>query len=309
MTSPTWLRGHAAAATITFDIDAETPILAEGAVYASHAMAMTHQAYGPDVGVPRLLDILDQVGIKATFFLPGWVAEARPGLAPTIADRGHEVAHHSYSHRSTTGLTPAEEREDFERAFEVLRSQGVEVSGHRAAMWAATERTPGILREFGLAYDSSLMGDDKPYRLVNAGERPLVELPVHWSLDDWEQYAFLPAPSIGAVIESPEKVLGMWKLELDAMREFGSLFNLCSHPFLTGRPSRAVALRALIEYGLENGVRFATCREIAEDALADTRIREVDETTMIPDTSAYPFPDRPAGVQPVPNASATQSAM
>lgn len=292
MSNPTWLRTHDAAATITFDVDAETPVLAEGSGYSAHAMTMSHQAYGPDVGVPRILDILDQVGIQATFFMPGWVAEMRPALAPSIVDRGHEVAHHSYSHQAATSLTQNEERDDFERALEVLQSQDIEVSGHRAAMWEATPRTPGLLREYGLLYDSSLMGDDKPYRLVNGATSPLVELPVHWSLDDWEQYAFLPAPTIGSVIESPQKALDMWKLEIDAMREFGSLFNLCNHPFLSGRPSRAVALRSLIEYGLEQGLRFATCREIALDVLEDGQIREVDEKHLTMDTTRYPFRDR-----------------
>lgn len=291
MSTTSWLRGHPAAATITFDIDAETPVLAEGARYASHPMAMTHQAYGPDVGVPRLMDVLDQVDVKATFFLPGWVAEIRPSLAPSIIDRGHEVAHHSYSHRTPTGMSAIEQREDFERALDVLHAQGVEVVGHRAAMWAATEQTPTFLREHGLVYDSSLMGDDKPYVLAREGERPLVELPVHWSLDDWQQYAFLPDPAIGTAIEPAEKALGLWMSETDAMREFGSLFNLCSHPFLTGRPSRTVAIRTLIEHGLENGVRFATCREIAQDALADSQLRKVDEATMLPDVSSYPFPE------------------
>lgn len=291
MSPQSWLRGHRAAATITFDIDAETPVLAEGRRYAAHAMTMSHQAYGPDVGVPRLLDMLDQVGVSATFFIPGWVAEVRPSLASTIAERGHEVAHHSYSHRSATELTEAEEREDFERAFAVFQSQGIELSGHRAAMWEATRRTPALVREFGLSYDSSLMGDDKPYRLAADGQRSIAELPVHWSLDDWEQYAFLPAPVIGGVIESPAKVLEMWKLELDAMSEFGGLFNLTSHPFLSGRPSRTVALRSLIEYGLERGIRFATCREIAADALEDATLREVRDEHLIVDTSAYPFPD------------------
>lgn len=290
MSAPLWLGGHAAAATITFDIDAETPVLASGREYASHAMTMSHQAYGPDVAVPRLLDILDQVGIKATFFVPGWVAEVRPALAPGIVDRGHEVAHHSYSHRSATELTESEEREDFERAFDVFQAQGIELHGHRAAMWEATERTLALVREFGMTYDSSLMGDDKPYRITDDVERTLAELPVHWSLDDWEQYAFLPAPAIGTVIESPEKVLSMWKREMDAMREFGSLFNLCCHPFLSGRPSRAVALRELIEYGLEQGLRFATCRAIAADVLEDPSLREARVDGLIVDTSAYPFP-------------------
>jgi peptidoglycan/xylan/chitin deacetylase (PgdA/CDA1 family) len=44
--------------------------------------------------------MLDEVGVRATFFVPGWVAEHRPGLAAEIVERGHEVAHHSYSHRS-----------------------------------------------------------------------------------------------------------------------------------------------------------------------------------------------------------------
>lgn len=92
------------------------------------------------------------------------------------------------------------------------------------------------------------------------------------------------------MIESPEKSLGMWKLEMDAMREFGSLFNLCNHPFLSGRPSRAVALRSLIEYGLEQGTRFATCREIAADVLEDAQIREVHDKDLVIDISKYPFP-------------------
>lgn len=290
MTPSSWLNGHPAAAAITFDIDAETPILAAGRRFAAHAMTMSHQAYGPDVAVPRILDILDQVGIRATFFVPGWVAETRPMLAPSIVDRGHEVAHHSFSHRSATDLTEAEEREDFERAVDILRAQGVELSGHRAGMWEATVRTPTLVREFGLLYDSSLMGDDRPYRIIEARERPIVELPVHWSLDDWEQYAFLPEPVVGSVIESPDKVLGMWTREMDAMREFGSLFNLTCHPHLSGRPGRLTALRELIEYGLESGLRFATCREIAEDALADTALREIPGDRLVMDTSGYPFP-------------------
>ncbi|MGY4719102.1 polysaccharide deacetylase family protein [Naumannella cuiyingiana] len=283
-----WLGDCAATGTITFDVDAESAILAHDLKYADHAMIMSHQAYGPDVGVPRLLDVLDQVGIQATFFMPGWVAKVRPRLASTIVDRGHEVAHHSYSHQSPTDLTDAAQHADFERACEVFASQGVEIFGHRAAMWEATSSTLDLVREFGLSYDSSLMGDDKPYRISADGVRPLAELPVHWSLDDWEQYAFLPSPAVGNVIESPAKVLEMWKLEIDAMLEFGSLFNLTCHPFLSGRPSRAVALRSLIEYGLEQGMRFATCRDVAADVLADSQVREVHQRHLITGTGDYP---------------------
>ncbi|WP_331763766.1 polysaccharide deacetylase [Streptomyces anthocyanicus] len=267
-----WRGGAAAVATLTFDVDAEAPILAHGAHYASHASTMSHQSYGPDVGVPRILDMLDETGVPATFFVPGWVAEQRPGLAASIVDRGHEVAHHSYSHRPPTEMTAVEEREDFERAMEVFASQGIAIAGHRAANWSSTWLTPTLVAEYDLLYDSSLMGDDHPYSL-RTGAGTIVELPVHWSLDDWEQYAFLPAPHVGSVIESPRKVLEMWTDELDAMRQYGCLFNLTNHPFLSGRPSRAVALRKLIEHAQNRGdVRFVRCSDVALSAQADAAL-------------------------------------
>lgn len=268
MRSP-WHRGAAAVATLTFDVDAETPILAQGRRYADHMMTMSHQAYGPDVGVPRILDMLDELQVPATFFVPGWVAEHRPALAASIVGRGHEVAHHSYSHRSPVTLTDAEERADFQRALEVFAAQDIEIRGHRAALWGASRQTPSLIAEHGLTYDSSLMGDDRPYRLATDSV-PIIELPVHWSLDDWEQYAYLPEPNIGSVIESPVKVAEMWRAELDGMRRYRCLFNLCAHPFLSGRPGRIVALRSFLEHALELGdVRFAHCRDVAEAAVAD----------------------------------------
>ncbi|MEE6168258.1 MULTISPECIES: polysaccharide deacetylase family protein [unclassified Mycolicibacterium] len=287
MTAP-WHRGARAVATLTFDVDAETPILAEGHRYGTHMMAMSHQSYGPDVGVPRILDLLDELAVTATFFVPGWVAEHRPGLAASIVDRGHEVAHHSYSHRSPVAMTAAEERADFERALAVFAAQGIDIAGHRAAMWGASWQTPGLIAEHGLRYDSSLMGDDRPYRLAtDAG--PIVELPVHWSLDDWEQYAYLPEPHIGSVIESPVKVAEMWRAELDGMRHYRCLFNLCVHPFLSGRPGRMLALRGFIEYALHCGdVQFARCREVADAVCADPTIEPRTVTPPFVDPAVYP---------------------
>ncbi|MFD1931037.1 MULTISPECIES: polysaccharide deacetylase family protein [Nonomuraea] len=268
-THNTWQGEAAAVVTLTFDVDAETPILAQGREYADHAMTMSHQAYGPEVGLPRILDLLDELVVPATFFVPGWVAEHRPGLAASIAERGHEVAHHSYSHRPPTSMTPQEERADFERALAVFDKQGIEILGHRAALWEATWQTGELVAEYGLRYDSSLMGDDRPYKVATAAGE-IVELPVHWSLDDWEQYAFLPAPHIGSVIESPVKVLELWRAELDGMRHYGGLFNLCVHPFLSGRPGRAMALRQFIEYAQGcSDVSFARCGDLAAVAAAD----------------------------------------
>src|SRR3954471_23015529 len=263
-----WRAGAAAVAVLSFDVDAESPILAAGRGYAGHAMAMTHQAFGPRVGVPRLLRLLSDYELRATFFVPGLTAERYPGTVEAIAAAGHEVGHHSHSHRSAGDLGEAGEREDFERALAALERVGVRPRGHRAALWEASWRTPSLVAEHGLAYDSSLMDADTPYRLRTPhGE--IAELPPHWSLDDWEQYAFLPRPDIGGIITSPPRVAEMWIHELDAMRRHGSLFLLTCHPFLSGRAGRVEALRTVIEAALDRGdVAFATCADIADRILA-----------------------------------------
>jgi peptidoglycan-N-acetylglucosamine deacetylase len=266
-----WRNGAATVAVLSFDVDAESPILAAGREYADHAMVMTHQAFGPRVGVPRLLRLLADYDLRATFFVPGLTAERYPQTVAAILEAGHEVGHHSHSHRSAVDLGEAGEREDFERALAALAAVGVEPRGHRAALWEASWRTPSLVASYGLAYDSSLMDADTPYRLrTPAGT--IAELPPHWSLDDWEQYAFLPRPDIGGIIQSPLQVAQMWIHELDAMRRHGSLFLLTCHPFLSGRAGRVEALRSVIEAALERGdVQFATCEEVAGRDLGEER--------------------------------------
>ena len=209
-------------------------------------------------------------------------------MVERIAAAGHEVGHHSYSHRSPVDLSESGERADFERALSALERVGVRPVGHRAALWEASWHTPGLVAEYGLEYDSSLMDADRPYRLRTA-RGTIAELPPHWSLDDWEQYAFLPRPNIGAVIESPRKVLEIWRGELDAMRRHRCLFMLTCHPFLSGRPSRVEALRELIEYALDAGdVEFATGATIARRALEDSDLPEREPRPVEVDPEIYP---------------------
>ena len=266
-----WRAGHAAIAVLSFDVDAESPILAEGRRYAGHAMAMTHQAFGPRVGVPRLLALLAEYRLKATFFIPGLTADRYPETVEAVLAAGHEVGHHSHTHRTPASLTADEERADFERALAALDAAGAKPLGHRSAMWDASWFTPKLVAEHGMRYDSTLMDADFPY-LLDTGAGTIAELPPHWSLDDWEQYAFLPDPNIGGIITSPLTVADMWIHELDAMRRHGCLFMLTCHPFLSGRAGRIEALRRVIEAGLERGdVEFLTCLEVAD------RVHQADD--------------------------------
>ena len=259
-----WLDGAAAGVVLGFDLDAEETILALGEQYASDLSTMSHQAYGPRVGVPRILEVLDRHGVPGTFFVPGAAAEQWPGTVRSIAAAGHEVALHGYTHESLTDLDAGAQAEDFRRSLAAFGELGVEPRGYRAPYWQQTADTLSLIADAGLLYDSSLMDDDRPY-LLDVDGRSVVELPVHWSLDDWEQYAFLPDPDIGQRIVAPSRVAELWLEELDAMRATGSLCALTCHPFLSGRPSRIRALDHFVKTAIEFGdVRFAGAAELAE---------------------------------------------
>ena len=271
-------------ACLTFDVDAESPILTHGRRYAENLGVMSHQQYGPHVGVPRILDLLAEYELPATFFVPGLTADRHPETVGQILAAGHEIGHHSYAHFAPVDQTEDEERADFERALAALARLEVEPVGYRCPGWEPSYRTPALLAEHGLAYDSSLFDDDRPYLLeTDAGE--LVELPVSWELDDWEQYAYLPRPNVGAGLENPAKVLDLWTRTLDAYRRHGALFVLTCHPFLSGRPARIETLRGLVEHAFAAGdVEFLACREAA--ARVEGPRRRLDP--FEPDPEVYP---------------------
>lgn len=107
----------------------------------------------------RTLDLLDEFGVKATFFALGWVADELPHVLRGIAERGHEVASKGYFHRTIQEMTPVEFRDDVRRSRDAIeRATGTRVLGYRIArgqfgsedLWALD-----VLAEEGFAYDSS----------------------------------------------------------------------------------------------------------------------------------------------------------
>jgi polysaccharide deacetylase family protein (PEP-CTERM system associated) len=108
----------------------------------------------------RLLAIFDEFGVKATFFVLGWVAEREPGLVRKIAAAGHEVASHGYAHRLVYRQRPEEFREDIRRSKAVLESLiGVAVLGYRAPSYSITLRSLwalDVVAEEGFLYDASV---------------------------------------------------------------------------------------------------------------------------------------------------------
>jgi peptidoglycan/xylan/chitin deacetylase (PgdA/CDA1 family) len=261
-----WPEGFRAAASFTFDLDAEAAVLTAVPGSASRMSVMSHQEYGPLVGVPRLLRLLSRLGIRSTFFVPGYTAHRYPDVVRSIVSEGHEIAHHGYLHEPLGGVDEATEIDYLERGLQALADvAGVRPVGYRAPMWELNYRSPRLLHDHGFLYDSSLMNGDAPYELIVEGRSAsIVEIPICWGFDDWEQYCYIPDAFGSGVIESPAKTEEMWLLDLAAMREEGGCFVHTSHPFLSGRPARAAALgRVIAETIATRDVWVATMSEIA----------------------------------------------
>ena len=251
---------------LTFDIDAETMWTARDAKNAERPIVMSQGAYGWKVGAARVLDLLDRFAVKVTFFVPGLVIEQRPALVEDILARGHEIAHHSWSHRWIINLSEEEEREEMERGFEIIkRVSGRAPAGYRSPAAEFSPITLGLLKEYDFSYSSNYMDDDSAYLHVIDGEvSRLVEIPFAWVLDDapFFQYSItLP----GRTMHPPSAVLEAWKAEFDMLYAEDRQFTLAMHPQIIGRPSRLVALQGLLEHIVSHdNVWVARCDDVAD---------------------------------------------
>jgi peptidoglycan/xylan/chitin deacetylase (PgdA/CDA1 family) len=275
-----WPDGYTAAATLGFDLDSEDVALTVDPESRHRLSAMSHQAYGMLTGVPRVLELLDRHDVRATFFCPGYTAERYPDVLRRVRDAGHEIAHHGYLHEAMAGATREQEADVLDRGLEALdRVAGVRPVGYRAPMWETTYQTAELLLDRGFLYDSSLMDSDVPYELAERpgdGARSIVEIPVAWALDDWEQFAFVPELFGPGVIEDPAKSLAMWTAELSEAHRLGSCFTLTVHPFLSGRLGRMRALETLIETMKSlSGLWLAPAGDLA------THVRTLDLTPRV----------------------------
>lgn len=141
----------------------------------------------------RVLGILDDSGIKGTFFILTWNAERQPDIVRRIAAAGHEVASHGYGHRLIYEQSRAEFGADIRRAKETLEDiTGTTVLGYRAPSFSITARSEWALDELleaGYRYDSSvfpvkdslygLPGAQRfPYVVRRQPARDLVEFPI-----------------------------------------------------------------------------------------------------------------------------------
>lgn len=108
----------------------------------------------------KLLDLLEETGTKATFFILGYVAERFPQLVKEIARRGHEIGSHGYSHQFVYRQSPNEFRQEMIKSLEILEKlSGEKILSYRAPFFSITQSSLWaleILGNLGILFDSSI---------------------------------------------------------------------------------------------------------------------------------------------------------
>jgi peptidoglycan/xylan/chitin deacetylase (PgdA/CDA1 family) len=255
-----WPGGARSAAALTFDFDAEEVWIAQDPANAGRPGVLSQGAYGAKVGVGLVLQVLERHGVRATFFVPGRVAEHYPERVREIVDAGHELGHHGYTHTSPTALSAADEEAELARGLDILSAFGPPVIGYRSPSWDFSSATLGLLAAHGFRYSSNLMDDLRPYRHEPSG---IVELPVHWTIDDAPHFSFSGA-TWTKKISTVAEVRSIWTDELDGIHRLGGSAILTMHPQVIGRPGRIGLLEDTISLLRGQGETYlATCAEIA----------------------------------------------
>ena len=263
-----WPSGARSAAAFTFDFDAEEVWIGEDVTNADRPGVLSQGTYGAKVAIPLILELLARHDIRATFFVPGRVAERHGNRVEEIIHAGHEVAHHGYTHTSPSKLTPEQEEAELVKGRAILESLGAKIAGYRSPSWDFSSVTLALLQKHGFRYSSNLMDDVRPYPHEGTS---IVEVPVQWILDDAAHFWFADS-SWTKKISSVAEVLTIWQEEFEGIHTLGGCCVFTMHPQFIGRPSRLRLLEQMISLAKsEGGVWLATVGEIAETVLGSSR--------------------------------------
>jgi peptidoglycan/xylan/chitin deacetylase (PgdA/CDA1 family) len=222
--------------------------------------------YGSRVGVWRVLTVMAETGVKATFFACAVACEQNPALAKAVVAGGHEICSHGWRWEEVFRLSEEEERAHIRRAIDSFQK----TCGRRPVGWYCrygpsirTRRL--VVEEGGFIYDSDAYNDDVPYFVEVDGKRHLV-VPYTPDVNDIRFWlgGFVTAAQFQDYMKESFDVLYAESARHPRMMSIGL------HPRIIGRPGRVNALRRFIEYAKSfPDVWFATREEIARSWLQD----------------------------------------
>ncbi|SFS79100.1 polysaccharide deacetylase family protein [Halostagnicola kamekurae] len=239
--------------------------------------------YGADVGTPRLLDLHDEHNLPSTWCIPGHTIESFPAACEAVADAGHGIQHHGWTHRGPSSYESREaERADIERGIEsIVELTGERPTGYASPAWDFSAHTLDILLELGFEWDSSVMAADfEPHYLRRGWRAPadapyergeptdIVELPPSWERDDFPPFTYTWADPHRMGYTDEEMIFRKWRDQFDWMVEHvdGGVYVLTLHPQVIGQAHRIGRLEELFEhmYSRED-VEFERMQTVATD--------------------------------------------
>ena len=253
-----WPEGKRVAVFLSFDFQGGEDVKPDKNGRMNHE-EWTQGEYGPRTGIWRILRILDECEVKATFLTCGGIAERYPEQVKAIVQRGHEIAGHGYHHETARDLTKEEERDVIQRTTAMIEKR----TGKRPVGWRSCTQSPNsleLLMEQGYLWNSNSFSYDLPF-VWEQEKRTIVELP-RQPFGDGRTYGHRDSGNAN-------DTLVVWKGMFDEFYEEskdGPAFcPFQFHPYVSSRPGRARALKEIILYMKKHaGVWFVKGSEVAE---------------------------------------------
>jgi peptidoglycan/xylan/chitin deacetylase (PgdA/CDA1 family) len=220
---------------------------------------------GLAVGYPRILTLLDELELKATFFIEGWNALHHPRRVEELAQRGHEVGLHGWVHEKFGSLDKRRAEQLLYDGTAALERIGLRPQGFRAPGALRGEHTVPILRELGFLYDSSTDPRDSSAQpaLLAPG---LAHVPWRDEMVDSIQYLRHPVRA-----RTPDEMEALWRAGIDGAAERGETVTMVAHAFVSGvDDARFAALRNVLAYA-RNRLQTVTAQIVGERVLGGDR--------------------------------------
>jgi peptidoglycan/xylan/chitin deacetylase (PgdA/CDA1 family) len=244
----------------------------KGAPFDRDLAVITDREFGERVGIYRMLDVFDRVGIRTSFFFNGVNAERFPELTRQIDAAGHEVATENYIHDYSYMKTRAQEEADQQRTVDAIRNTiGKPPVGYLSTGVRPSMHTPEIIASQGYQYWMDMQHEELPY-VLKVGDRRLVCITYTVPLNDYTTHSSRTPRQHGEVWRDTVAYLHRESETYPNMVAWGM------HPFLSGRPFRAAVLEEFLTWAKSRpGVWFARTRDIAEWWLAEYPDHLVEE--------------------------------
>lgn len=246
----------------------------KNAVTKKNLGTITDREFGERVGVFRMLDLFKKEGIQTTFFPTGITVANYPDVCKDIVAQGHEIGTETWIHDYNFMKSRAQEKKDLQKTVKAVKDVvGEGPKGYLSTGVAPSEFTPEIILELGYTYWMDPQHEETPYTLkLKGGE--LTVLSYNQYLNDYS--TFKPTE------RSPRELLQIWKDMFDWLYEEGATdpkFMIWgNHPYLSGRPYRAMIHREFIRYAKGHSkVWFARADDIAKWYRENYRDAQVEE--------------------------------